>query len=199
MLVTRLDNENADRNLTTYVTVLTHTPSASAHAWCQAVIKLGDGVKDLDGTGGAFLVKITVGSQTVQPSPQSVTFGTEVRSILVTVPFMVPANDAVVIQVQSPNAADTDVDVTAALYDVGTVDVVASGGSTAGLVSTVDGVTIESLYEALLAYVAGKRTVTDNGATREVIWTKRDGTTPKITLAAASETDGSTSAVGTLG
>lgn len=78
-------------------------------------------------------------------------------------------------------------------------DVVNVNGGTAAALSTIDGVSLESFYEALLAYVAGKRVVTDNGATRTIVWTKRDGSTAKITITAASETDGSSSAVGTLG
>ena len=47
-----LDSENADLNLTSLVTVLTHTPSTSGPTLCKALIKFGDGAKNLDGTGG---------------------------------------------------------------------------------------------------------------------------------------------------
>jgi hypothetical protein len=114
----QLDTENADRNLTSLITVLTHTPSALLPFRCQALVKLGDGAKNLDGTGGDFQVVVTVGGQTVQPSPQTVTFSTAVRAAIFTSEFPVPAGEEVVVRVLSPNAGDTDVDVTAYLYDV---------------------------------------------------------------------------------
>ena len=114
----QLDTENADRNLTSLVTVLTHTPSASLPLRCQALVNLGDGTKNLDGTGGDFEVVVTVGGQTVQPSPQTLTFSTAVRASFFTAEFPVPAGAEVVVKVLSPNAGDTDVDVTAYLYDV---------------------------------------------------------------------------------
>jgi len=114
----QLDTENADRNLTSLVTVLTHTPSASLPLRCQALVNLGDEIKRLDGTGGDFQVVVTVGGQTIQPSPQTLTFSTAVRASFFTAEFPVPAGAEVVVRVLSPNAADTDVDVTAFLYDV---------------------------------------------------------------------------------
>jgi len=118
MTITLIDTENADRDLTTSVTVLTDTPSAAENILCQGYIALGDGAKDLDGTGGNFALIVTVGSQTVQPSPQMINFGTEARSAIFTTIFPVPANEEVVLKLESPNAADTDVDITAYLFDV---------------------------------------------------------------------------------
>jgi len=117
-MITQLDTENADRDLTSLVTVLTDTPDASNPMICQGLVLFGDGAKDLDGTGGTFELVITVGGQTVQPSPQEVEFGTEVRSSVWTTPFPVPANMEVIMRVKSPNAGDNDVDVTAYLYDI---------------------------------------------------------------------------------
>ncbi|NQU10692.1 hypothetical protein HQ590_07880, partial [bacterium] len=119
MPMTQLDTENADLDLTALITCLTDTPDASNPTKCMGLILLGDGAKNLDGTGGAFELVITVGGQTVQPSPQEITFGTEVRSAVWTTPFPVPANTEVILRVKSPNGADTDVDATAYLYDVG--------------------------------------------------------------------------------
>jgi len=117
-IITQLDTENADRNITSTITVLTDTPDASNPMLCQGLVYFGDGTKDLDGTGGNFELTITVGGQTIQPSPQIVTFGTEIRSSVWTSQFTVPANVEVILKVKSPNAADTDVDITAYLYDV---------------------------------------------------------------------------------
>lgn len=116
MALYQLDTENADRDIkTASIAVLTHTPTVSA--MCVGFIKLGDGAKNLSGTGGAFQLVITVGGQTVQPSPQTVTFSTAVRAAVWTTPFPVPANNEVIMKVLSPNAADADVDCTAYLYD----------------------------------------------------------------------------------
>jgi predicted GH43/DUF377 family glycosyl hydrolase len=114
----QLDSENGDYDLTSSVTVLTDTPDASNPKICQAYIAIGDGSKDLDGTGGDFEVVITVGSQTLEPSPQTVTFSTATRVCIFTHAFPVPANTEVVIKLKSPNAGDSDVDVTVTLYDV---------------------------------------------------------------------------------
>ena len=109
------DVENADRNLTSYVTVLTDTPDASNARTCRCVIELGDGVKDLDATGGVFNVKVLVGGVLLGGVADSVTLGAVARSVIQTNAFVVPANTAVIIQVLSPNAADVDVDTTATL------------------------------------------------------------------------------------
>jgi hypothetical protein len=114
----QLDQENGDYDLTSSVTVLTDTPDASNPKVCQAYLAIGDGTKDLDGTGGDFEVVITVGSQTLEPSPQTITFSTATRVCLFTHAFPVPANTQVTVALKSPNAGDSDVDVTATLYDV---------------------------------------------------------------------------------
>ena len=62
-MIEQLDTENADRDLTSTVAVLTNTPDASNARRCSATIYLGDGTKDLDGTGGDFELTITVGRQ----------------------------------------------------------------------------------------------------------------------------------------
>lgn len=122
-MITLFDSENADRDLTSLVTCLTHTPSASKHTRCQGLFFFGDGSDDLDGSGGDFEFVVTVGGQTVQPSPETVHFGTEVRSSAPTTSFPVPANAEVILRAKSPNGADTDVDVTAYLYQASTEEV----------------------------------------------------------------------------
>lgn len=109
------DSENADLDLTSTVTVLTHTPDPTGMRRCQGIIALGDGTDDLDGSGGDFEITVLIGGATYNGGPQSVTIGTESRTIIQTTEFSVPANSEVVIRVRSPNAADTNVDVTAYL------------------------------------------------------------------------------------
>jgi hypothetical protein len=115
MALYQLDTENADRNITSSIAVLTHTPTVNAV--CIGLVKLGDGVKNLSATGGDFEIVIAVGGQTVEPSPQILTFSTAVRTAIWTNPFPVIANDEVIIKVKSPNGADSDVDCTAYLFD----------------------------------------------------------------------------------
>jgi len=112
-----LDTETADRDLTTSVTVLTHTVT-SGPTWCTADIRLGDGAKNLDGTGGTFEVKVVVAGNTVHGGAIGVVQGTDVRSSLPTFAFWVGDDAEVTIAVESPNAADTDVAVTCVLADV---------------------------------------------------------------------------------
>lgn len=118
MPLTQLDSENADRDITSLITVLTDTPDAASPMLCQALVVLGDGAKDLDGTGGGFELTITVGGQTIEPNPQTVEFSTALRTSIWSSQFPVPSNTEVVVRVLSPNVADSDVDVTAYLYDV---------------------------------------------------------------------------------
>ncbi len=116
--IVQLDTENADRDLTSIVTVLTDTPNASRPVLCQGIIYFGDGTKNLDGTGGLFEFTITIGGQTIQSNPQIIDFTTEVRASVWTMQFPVPTNAEVILRVKSPNGADTDVDIVAYLYDV---------------------------------------------------------------------------------
>lgn len=144
-MLVELDSENADRDLTSLVTVLTHTPDASNITMCQGLIALGDGTKDLDGSGGDFELVVTIGGQTIQPSPQIMNFGTEVRSSVLTMEFPVPANNEVIMRVKSPNAADTDVDVTAILYEIDT----AASESEMDLIDSPNVTAIAALIDAV--------------------------------------------------
>jgi len=118
MAINLLDSENADRDLTSQVTVLTDTPSTSVDILCQGLVFFGDGVKDLDGSGGPFEMTITIGGQTVEPDPQVVWFSTAVRSAVFTKIIPVPTNDEVIIKTKSPSTGDVDVDITAYLFNL---------------------------------------------------------------------------------
>lgn len=122
-MIEQLDTENADRDIkTAYITCLTHTPSTLEAMQCQAALFLGDGAKDLDGTGGNFKIKVNIGSQESHELSFTVTAG-DTRAVLWTPVFPVLANTAVVIYLLSPNAADADVDVTGYLYDTDSLGV----------------------------------------------------------------------------
>ena len=110
---------NADYNLTTLQTVHSVTPDASNAVLVYAHIVIGDGTKNLDGTGGDFEVAVSINGVTVDGGVMTKTLGTEVRAIIQTDAFVVPSNEAVKVKLKSPNAGDTDVDVTCQLYDAG--------------------------------------------------------------------------------
>lgn len=116
--LTELDKENADRNLTSQVIVLTHTPSAIVPMQCQGLIYFGDGSKNLSGGSGTFSITVTIDGQTLQPDPQRIFFTTTSRSCVYTSIFPVPENNEVQLKVLSPNSADIDVDITAYLYSL---------------------------------------------------------------------------------
>lgn len=65
------------------------------------------------------------------------------------------------------------------------------------LAQTVDGVTVESVLECLLAFMLGKAAVVDNGADRTITFYKQNGTTGKFQLTAA-EADGARAATGSI-
>jgi len=114
------DTENADRDLTSLVTVLTDTPDADFPTLCYVKLYLGDGVKDLDGTGGDFLLIIKTGGVIFDGGAQVKTVGAGVERLFwQSVPFSVKANEEVIVQVESPNIDDDDVDVTAYLFGDG--------------------------------------------------------------------------------
>jgi hypothetical protein len=110
-MLTEVHTENANFNLATIKTVLTSTPDALFPMECRGHIVLGDGVDDLDGSGGNFEFTISVGGKIIQPDPQIIAFSSADESAVFT-------GEEVLLRVKSPNAGDTDVDVTATLYDV---------------------------------------------------------------------------------
>lgn len=155
----QLNTENGDYDLTSQQTVLTHTPDASNPCKCMVIVYFGDGIKDLDGSGGDFELTIQIGSQVVQPDPQTIEFSTAVRSVCFTVDFGVPANEQVLVKVKSPNGADTDVDVTAYLYDVGTVQPTIRGNTLDVSATGEAGLDFNNVKDATVAHTLTNITV----------------------------------------
>lgn len=135
-MITLLDSENADRDLTSLVTCLTHTPNPERPLLCKAVVKLGDGSKDLDQSlDDTFILDITVGSSMIRKEIDCYVTVSD-RQTLESDPFVVAASDEVVVKVKSPNPADSDVNVTAYLYAIdeppmGTIGIVDDATATA--------------------------------------------------------------------
>lgn len=121
-MLIKLDEENADLDIHASVLCLTDTPDADNPCLCKALIKLGDGVKDLDESGGNFEIRVTVGGQELSPDPlDTIAVDALLRTVVQSAEFLVPANEEVKVYILSPNVADTDVDVTAYLYDLSEV------------------------------------------------------------------------------
>lgn len=82
-------------------------------------MKIGDGVNDLDGSGGDFEHTMLLGTHTHQPDPQLIWFDTQTTVMLFTEQFVLPVGEGVTFKLKSPNAADTSVWVNICLYEVG--------------------------------------------------------------------------------
>jgi len=119
--VTQLEQVNANKDLTSEVGVFTFQV-VTGPTICLALIECGDGSDDCVATGGDWELYVDVGSQSVEPSPQTISAGTAIRKAFWSVLFPVANNDTVSISLKSPNDAgspkDDDVDVTVTLYDV---------------------------------------------------------------------------------
>lgn len=105
----------SNKNLTSAVEVVAAT-TVNRTTRVVARADLGDGVNDLDGTGGSFVLLVLVAGNTWR-GVQAVAAGTT-RATLVSEPLPVIDGQGVSVQVLSPNGADTAVAVTAWLLDV---------------------------------------------------------------------------------
>jgi len=111
------DSENADLDISSKIAVLTDTVDISGNYVVR--VMLGDGAKDLDGTGGAFELSISIDGRVAQPNPQVIAVeAATTEGNIESLPFITLAGEEVIAYVLSPNAADTDVDVTASLQDL---------------------------------------------------------------------------------
>lgn len=109
----QLDSETlATQNITSALTVLTNTPSATVPTRCALSVALSG----LDESGGTFSLYITIGGVPLQPYPMAVACGATATAIIQR-EFLCPANAEIVAQIMSPNAADTSVGIVATLWD----------------------------------------------------------------------------------
>jgi len=127
-----LDCEGALRDLTSEVTVLTYENTSTDILVCQGTITFGNGVNDLDGSGGDFEITVILGSQTLQPDPQLIWFSTATRATIFSAQFPLPVGQTVYFHVKSPNAADTSVWVRACIYSVSEIAKMSYGVSGGG-------------------------------------------------------------------
>ena len=111
------DSENADLDISSKIAVLTDTVDVSGNYVVR--VMLGDGAKGLDGTGGDFELSISIDGRVAQPNPQVIAVeAATTEGNIESLPFISLAGEEVIAYVLSPNAADTDVDVTASLQDL---------------------------------------------------------------------------------
>jgi len=120
MSVDQLTMENGDYDLTSAATVLSHIPDALNPVPCMVIAFLGDGAKNLDGTGGTFSLELKINGIIINGAAQQKAVDAGItRLAWISAPFIVPAGDGTVLEITSPNGADTDVDVTVYLFDIG--------------------------------------------------------------------------------
>ncbi|TWU39482.1 hypothetical protein [Novipirellula artificiosorum] len=116
-----LDSESTSLDLAAGATVLTHVVPETRV--CSVSIRLGDGVKDLDGNGGDFEVTVFIDDNAWLGGPDLQELGSEPRALLQTQSFVVLAGEEVSVQIKSPNVADTDVAVAVSLVSEETASV----------------------------------------------------------------------------
>jgi hypothetical protein len=126
-----LSCSTAIRNLTSQVQTLQYTNNTDDAMVCQVVMYLGDGVNDLDGSGGDYELTIQFGDQVNMPDPQLVYFSTSTRASIFTEQFVLPIGQTVTTKIKSPNVADTSVYTHACIYEVSELSKMsyATGGS----------------------------------------------------------------------
>jgi hypothetical protein len=104
-------------DLSSEQTVLEYTQSSEDPVLCRVSLAIGDDDKPLDGTGGDFTVEITVDDVAVYSYPATVTLAaTTTKALWQSEEFMADAGAEVAVLLTSPNAGDSDVNVTASIY-----------------------------------------------------------------------------------
>lgn len=165
-----LDNSGSGAN------VYSTQPDVSNARWVAFDVAIGDGTKNLDGTGGDFTLTVTIGSNVFDGAVQTKTVAaSQTRVRFQTIPLIVPANATVTINLVSPNSNDNDVDVTVQPYDVAPLQPSVVGATQ--VVQTGD--TYDRLGEpdgaSVSADIAAAKTVIDTVATDVTKVPKSDG------------------------
>lgn len=100
------------------MTVLSYQNTSDEVLVCQGLIRIGDGVNDLDGSGGDFELTLQFGDRVTQPDPQLMYFSTATQASVFTAQFPLPIGETVTFKMKSPNAGDSSVWVQACIYEV---------------------------------------------------------------------------------
>lgn len=147
MALEYLASANGDFNLTSMVQVYSGTPRAAASSRYELIVDIGDGAKDLDGSGGVFQFETYIGSAAVNPCPQFVNFGTAATARQIVQNLHVLSAEPVTLKIESPNAADTDVDVTVRLVDIDVLPELSATGVTAVLDAIMDEMAAKRVFD----------------------------------------------------
>lgn len=121
-MIDRVKVQTSTLNLTSRKLVLQATPSADEDKQCQVYVELGDGINNLDGSGGIFELTLRIGGQNVQPAPQLYEFGNAPRAAVKTNSIVIPAGQEVKAFIRSPNPGDTNIAVRAYLFRMAFLD-----------------------------------------------------------------------------
>lgn len=145
MITTIGSSQNGNHDLATGATVFDANPLDDTNPRrVQIYVAVGDGSDDLDATGGDFELTILLGGVYFDGAAQTKTLGEVARAVFVSEELIVPANTRLQVQLFSPNAGDSDVDVTVTVYDI----TPASGGG-GGDATEANQETIIDLLEAI--------------------------------------------------
>jgi len=159
-----LESQNGDYDLTSKVQVFNYTmPASAGPSLCYARLVFGDGAKDLDGTGGTFELYVEVDGVPREPYPQEVEFSTETQTGIDVEPFVADDSEDIDIYVTSPNAGDSDVDVTVKLYDISPFQSLTRGRD--GLVDADGKVTVPDTQKVDVETIKTKSVTVDAGGT----------------------------------
>ena len=100
--------------------MLTYQNTSDEVMICQIVAHFGDGINDLDGSGGDFELTLQFGDQVNMPDPQLIAFSSSTQASVFTEQFVLPINETATAKIKSPNAADTSVWTHCCIYEVST-------------------------------------------------------------------------------
>lgn len=114
---TQLDTETSALDLSSEQTVLEYTQSGSDPVLCRVRLAIGDADKPLDGTGGNFTVRVVIDDVEVFSASETVAISAaSTQAVWQSSEFTLDEDSDLEVLLTSPNAADSDVNVTATLY-----------------------------------------------------------------------------------
>ena len=172
MALEYLASANGDFDLTSMVQVYSATPRAAASSRYDLIVDIGDGAKNLDGSGGIFQFATFIGSAAVNPCPQYVSFGSAATARQIVQNLHVLSAEPVTLKMLSPNAADSDVDVTVRLVDVDALPELSATG-------------VEAVLDAVMEEMAAKRVFDISPDALTLTLYKADDTTVRATRTVA--------------
>jgi len=110
--------DNDDVDLTSPVTVFSATNGGSERVLVMLDVMVGDGTKDLDGTGATTLTMVVSNGGVAQQDIEVTVPDSQVRRRHQIDPIIWLPSETLSVTLESSNASDVDVDVTVTAYDV---------------------------------------------------------------------------------